>query len=239
MKYLALAPLFFFLAVSCAVGQDHDFCLWNSWSLEGSLGKKWEISWDEEFRLKDNALAPDLHYSSVGITFKINKMWKAGLKYRFSQKFRTGGVPGLRNRLILDVSFRKKTGIFQLGWRSRFFMDIARARSSESGNLPAWMWANKLEIKYPVRDFTPFAGGELYFSFYDPDNPDGDFRISRFRAFAGLEYRISKGNTLGTYYMFQRNLFDSNPSWQHILGIQYTLGFEMLRSGKKSNKSQK
>jgi hypothetical protein len=201
-----------------------DAGMWNTISIEKEITKKFSLILDEEIRLRDNFSQLNLLYTNFGASYKIIKGLKVALIYRLIEKYEgTNYTFSFRNRLMLDISYRYKIQDFSISYRSRLQYEVRNYYSSDKGKLPEKFWRNKFEVKYDINKFTPYVGVELRYQMNDPRNQLADGGWHRARYFIGVDYDINKRNSVGIYYLIQREYYVVDPMDLYILGLQYSL----------------
>ncbi|MBI5540390.1 MAG: DUF2490 domain-containing protein [Bacteroidia bacterium] len=220
---LLLIIFFIVFPVLSIFAQENDAGMWNTFSIEKELTKKLSLCVDEELRLKENYTQLNLLYTNLGITYKVIKGFKAGFTYRFIEKYLDQGWFSYRNRLMLDLSYKYKIKSFSISYRSRLQSEVRNYFTSEKGKVAEWFWRNKFEAKYTINNYIPYVGTELRYQIKDQRNPTSDLEWHRIRLFAGLDYKINSNNTIGVYYLIQKEDGIINPQTLYILGLQYVL----------------
>jgi len=208
---------------SSAFSQSPNVGLWNTFSIEKELSKKFSVGLDEEIRLQDDYSRLNLLYTNVGVSYKPLKRLKIGLTYRLIEKLQDDKF-NFRHRLMLDLSYKYKIRWLTFYYRSRLQSEIKDFNSTGQEKKPEWFWRNKFEIKYLFKNkYSPNCGVEFRYQIKNPKHPEYDNGWRRARLFGGLDYYINKNNVIGLYYLVQReyNLLDKNNL--NILGIQYSL----------------
>jgi hypothetical protein len=203
--------------------QQQDAGIWNTFSIEKRLNKKFSIEINQELRLKENFTRLNLVYTNLGINYRYSRALKFSLIYRLIEKYTDDDYFSFRHRLMLDIGCRHKISKFTLAYRSRFQTEVRNFHTSEKGKIPEWYWRNKFELKYNLKQFDPYVGTELRYQITDPRNPESDLGWHRIRLFAGIDYSINKRNTFGFYYLMQREWLVTNPSMLYIFGLEYSI----------------
>ncbi len=208
-----------------ALSQHHsDAGMWNTFSLEKQLTKKFSVELDEEIRLKSNFSQLNLLYTNLYLNYKPFKGAKIGLGYRSIQKYTELETFSYKHRLMLDLTYKYKFSNVILSYRSRFQSEVENFYSSKRGKLPEWFWRNKFELKYDLgKKYMPYVGTELRYQIRDPRSPDWDKGWHRIRTYFGIDYTIDNKNAVGIYYLIQREFAISDPEYIYILGLQYSL----------------
>lgn len=227
---LALCTLVLALvAAAPARAQHSDLGNWNTFSFSKGFLDKFSADFDLELRMRDNLSRLNLIYTNWGISYKPVKFFKLSLVYRWIDKYRSEGLFGTRHRFFTDLAFRAKPGRFTLVYRARFQWEYRDARSygDEFGKQPESYWRNKFDIKYKLNDhWTPYVGTELRFQMHNPRFTYTDKLWDRQRIYAGADYEINHNNSVGAYYLIQREFNVVDPESLYIIGLQYSLSID-------------
>ena len=210
---------------NCHAQTQPDAGMWNTFSLEKEITKKFSVGVDEELRLRDNLGQLNLLYTNLGVNYKPIKGIKLAFTYRLIEKYIGENIPfSFRDRLMLDASYKYKIDNWAFSYRARFQAEVRDYYSSRKGKIPEWYWRNKFEIKYDLtKKYEPYIGTEIRYQIKDPRNPISNEGWHRIRAFAGVDYNINKNNSFGIYYLIQTEFGVVNPQNLYILGLQYSL----------------
>ena len=235
IKYSAFT--FFLLLIlgsRFSIAQQSDAGLWSKFTLEKELRGKWSLFVEQEIRCKENYSQLDRLYTEIGGSYKPVKGLKISLAYRFlaKQDLQKYYWNDLRfgHRAILDISYKYRVSSLTFLYKTRFESELKYVYSSDKGGVPAWNWKNKFEIKYRIMRLEPYIGTELRCQFRDPRHPESDWSCNRIWIYAGVNVSIIKNQTLGIYYLVQKEWNLVAPVDRYILGIEYSI---LLPSGKK------
>ena len=218
---ILLLLLIFFLPVYSQ--RQPDLGMWNTFSIEKVLTKRYSVAIDEEVRLRENITRLNLMYTNFSFIVKPAKGLKVGLTYRSIQKYTELNYFSFRHRLMLDISYKYKLNDFVFTYRSRFQTEVKNYYTSELGQIPEWFWRNKFDIKYKFGNFVPYIGIEYRYQLNDPRNPCFNYGWHRYRTYFGLDYDINNSNSVGVYYLIQREFDVIDPEIIYILGVQYSI----------------
>ena len=230
-KPLSLITMLAALAISPAL-RAQDWCQWTTLSVEKEFSKKFSMELDEEMRLESDMARLNLFYTQLGADYKITKRFKAGLSYRFTQKYTNKEEFNYRHRLIFDLSYQYKIHKLSLALRSRLQTETRDLLTADGLN-PDWMWRPKLEAKYSIKKFAPFAGIEWQFQLKDPRAPEADQQWNRYRLYAGCDYKINKRHKIGAYIQLQREFEVYDPAELNIVGLQYAFSLPFTQEEKE------
>lgn len=220
--------LFAALAFSGLIAaQTQDLGMWNTISINKELGKNLTIGIDQELRLRDNLSTINLVYTNFGASYKVTDFFKVGLTYRFIDKHKDDFTWGVRHRAYIDLTFKIKPGDFSVSYRARFQSEWRGAGYADNyGNIPEVFMRNQVKIGYKFTDnIEAYIGDEIRWQIQNPRIPYHN-SIDRSRAFVGVNYEINKHNTVGTYFLYQKEFNVNDPETLYIIGLEYTLNLE-------------
>jgi hypothetical protein len=224
-----LSVIFLFSTSSFFVNaQDsytEDFGIWGTISLEKKLSDKFYAELDEELRTFDNASRIDQFFTNAGIQYRLNKNFRFGLTYRFINKSRDDMSYSKRHRILVDASYRKKVYNFTFIYRLRNQWQVQDYFSSDDGKYPETIMRHKVDVKYQVKNFTPYIAAEFFLQLNDPRFHEADNSFTRQRFYSGMDYELNKRETLGAFFMIQRDLNVENLQREYVLGFEYSHSF--------------
>ncbi len=216
-KYLLLFILILFSSSffaqemgSSPIGQK-DFQLWLDAGFKYKVNKKFDLLFEAAYR-RENNLA-DINENYIEVQAQTDP-----LKFLvFSGGYRLSGWydQALVNRLFAYAKFEFEADRFRFQYRIRYDYNF----NGEIKELPA-NFRNKIKVKYRTRKFPldPYLAYELYYRTNYQDR-----RFSQQRIDAGLDYSISKKQSISAYYRYQQQLNAVAPAQNFILGISYSI----------------
>jgi hypothetical protein len=218
--------ILFLFAATCTLSlgaQINDFGMWNTFSINKEITKKFSVGLDQEFRLRDNLGTVNLIYTNIGASYKVTDFFKVSLVYRFIDKHKEDLTWGLRHRVYTDLTFKVKPGNFSIAYRARFQAEWrGTGYAPEFGNVPEVFWRNQVKAGYKAGDFEPYTGVEVRWQLRNPRIPYHE-DIDRARFFAGVNYEINKRNVVGTYFLLQKEVNVIDRQTLYIWGLEYTI----------------
>jgi hypothetical protein len=220
-KAILSALLLSLMIVQFSVAQEQDAGLWLTASIEKKISKDFKATLSQEFRFKENYSQLGTYFTDIGLQYKISKSLNASFNYRFIEKLQKDLTYDTRSRFYLDVAYRYKADKWNFILRTRFQDQIESFSTDEDYSQPQFYWRNKLTIKYSLKDFTPYATAEV---FYPLNNPKGNI-IDEFRLSAGSDYEINKKNSVGGYFLIDKEINVKNPVTSFIIGLEYGFAF--------------
>lgn len=217
-----LVLLFLLICTSTISFSQDDFGIWYSVAAEKKLVKNLGLDLDANVRTFNNASKIEEAFFDIGLSYKLNKYLSAGVSYRFTEFKENDDLFHPRHKWFADIRGKLPLGDFDLSARFRFqqryktyFEDANDRESKEVGRV-------KLKMSYNIPSFpvNPYISTELFFPMFRPS----ERTIEKNRFMAGIEYKISKKNSLELEYMFQRDYFP-HISDINVVSVCYNLKF--------------
>jgi predicted porin len=188
------------------LAQEQDFQLWTKVGLSHSLNKTVKLSFDQGYRLRENAALSDALFSNLSIRYKINKPWSAAVGYRYINDFDYAMQIEVKHRLFADLNYRKKHKRWEFKNRLRYQLQ------SEVSTL-----RDKVSATYNVRKtpLEPFTAFEVFYR---------EQSLNKWRYTLGASYPLSKDINLSLYYRLQQSINSTSPQL-YILGVGFDYDF--------------
>jgi len=196
---------------------DEDFQFWSTNSASLDINKDWKATFQEEFRLADNAGQLYWHHSDLGFVYKGLADWiDVGANYR--QVFKKDSKNHWRreNRPHLNATLKVRLFALDLSDRSRFEY---RDRENKKD---VWRYRNKVIVTLPVEltelKLQPYFADEVFTNF-------GEQYLHENRFYSGASLKLSEDIKGGVYYL--RRSVKSGGDWKdaNVLGIQLKFYF--------------
>ncbi len=231
-----------------AFAQD-DFGIWTTIEAEKKMGRNISIGANGEFRTRNDAKTADRWAFGVDVSYKPVKFIKVGIAYTFINDNRKEDIDYKKNgdynhwrpsywtakhRISFDVAGEVKAGRFTFGLRERWQYTYRPEKTVQRYDFDNEAWEDKtyssnnkhvlrsrLQIEYdiPKSKFNPYTSVELY----------NNWAVQKVRYTLGVDWKITKKHTVGTYYRYQTINTDNGDDTanlnSHILGINYKLKF--------------
>ncbi len=224
--FLFLISLLFFFDKSYSKGVSYsDAGMWNTFSIEKKLNKKFSLSLEEEIRFKENFSQLNLFYTNLGINYKINKKFKFSIIYRNTQKVNFERGWDIKHRIMFDLTYKQKIkNNFYLQLRERIQLENKNIYSSEDGKDIESFSRTKIELGYNIKwNLKAYLSEEMRFQLFDPRNTESNYSLHRFRQAVGFDYKIDFRNTIGIYYLVQLERAVYRPNNLYIVGLEYSI----------------
>ncbi|PIP53722.1 MAG: hypothetical protein COX07_09185 [Bacteroidetes bacterium CG23_combo_of_CG06-09_8_20_14_all_32_9] len=202
--------------------QVNDAGCWMSVSGEKKINPVFSASLSEEIRLNENISEAGTIFSDVEFSYKLNKLIKISVNYRFTNKRRPDNSYDSRNRFYVDVNIKKKFSPVTILFRSRIQTQYTDYNSSPEGQVPKNYFREKLTLKYDNnKKIIPYFSYEFYYSL----NNVNSNTIDNTRKYFGFEYAINRKHSFNFFYLIQSRLNVSNPQRDFVTGVGYKFNF--------------
>ena len=199
-----------------------DLEMWNNFAISKKIGDRWKVSLEEELRFTKDISRFDMFFTDLGLDYKINKHFSAGVNYRFYQNKDNDGIFKSQHRLSAGVSYKQKIKRFTLGYRLQFQNKDEEFLSVNSGNNVANL-RNKISVDYNIKNFKlePYFQAELFRKY----EKDVDPVFNKVRWTLGASYPITKKSDIDLFYRIDNELNITYPKNTYILGLGYKISF--------------
>jgi len=211
--------LLLLLSCSNSFGQQDDFQLWNDLKIKTDLGKRWDLSFEQNIRFAQNAGRFSKTYSNLSAGYSYKDFLKLEGSYRFVIRDKTERLR-YGHTFVMDVTLRHRIERLRLSLRNRFQLRYMDMLSTETGWVPDKFYRARVEGVFKTRKFPvdPFASVEGFIFL-----PKGEkAALDAIRAALGAEYEINKKHTAGLYWMNEWGMGAASGEDLYILGILYT-----------------
>ena len=195
-------------------GQSNPLNLWTGIGLEKGLGKKWEISLNQEWRLTERE-DPNEFLLEGAVSFEPVKYLELGARYRFACHMDQENGHEFTHQMAFDVRGKYKYDRFKFQLRTR----LTNYSDLEIGEYlvnPYLRYRFKMEYDIKGVSLFPMCSMELFHQLDDRE-------INKLRYSLGLEYRINKSNRLELKYHLQDYL--KKDYYRNIISLQYKFLF--------------
>ena len=207
-----------YISVPCLALDDGDFQSWSSVGASFDINKDWKCTFDEEFRIGDDAGELYYHHSDLGFVYKSFSDW-IDLGFNYRQVFARDDSESewtQENRPHLNITLKGKLFDLDVSNRGRFEY---RDREDKKD---LWRYRNKFTVKLPFEltelKLQPYLADEVFFDL------DGDgFKTNRL--YSGFSFKLSEKIKCGVYYLWQSS--ESGDDWKdtNVLGAQLRFSF--------------
>lgn len=219
--------LFFVLGIPIqkAIAQQNDFQCWPSVQLNLEVIKNLKFHIEEEARFSENVSQIDRQINDLGVSYRLNKYFKAAVYYRLEAKWKNPDEHAWRNGVFGDISFRVEPGRFLLGYRLRLQSSRVELNNGETQWFDGVRNRHKFSIEYDIKGMpiAPFAEGELFAKLGGNDGSS----LTDYRIWTGLHYTLNKKHEFALKFGIDKELHVKNPLTAYIIAAGYTLNLKL------------
>ena len=202
----------------CFAFDDGDFQWWTSAGASFEINKDWKCTFEEEFRLGDDAGELYYHHSDLGFVYGGFADW-IDLGFNYRQVFARADSAGewkQENRPHLNVTLKGQLFDLSVSNRSRFeFRD-------REDNEDHWRYRNKFTVKVPLEltelKLKPYVADEVFI-------PLNDDNISINRVYAGVSFEVLENMTGEVFYLWQSSRAPGDWNDTNVLGTRLKFRF--------------
>lgn len=232
----------------------NDFRMRFGFDVEKKLGRKFELSLNEELRMEDNMSKVDRLNTKLSLGYKATSFLKISAGYtliaQYSKKNKEDDYGNefvergwnIRHRFSVDFTGSVKFGRWKLSLRERILATMRSDSVDVREKLEtAWELRHRLQAQYsfPHKPWKPYAYVELR-NTLNVQEIVGENYLCRVRVAAGAEYLINSRSSFDFYYMFDYSKdydigftknkgllkeFTTEKGYCHVLGVQYNYKF--------------
>ncbi len=216
--FIAASVFAVFPSGACFAYDDGDFQWWTAASASFDINKDWKCTFEEEFRLGDDAGELYYHHSDLGFVYGSLADWiDLGFNYRLVfARADSESEWKQENRPHLNVTLKGK--LFGLGVSNRARFEY-RDREDQEDH---WRYRNKFTIKVPVEltalKLKPYVADEVFV-------PLNDDNISINRVYAGVSFDVLENMTGEVFYLWQASRAPGDWNDTNVLGTRLKFSF--------------
>lgn len=212
------------------VAQVHNAESWIGTAVKLPLNKRFDLEIDQQVRLGSNLSRFDQYLINPELSYG-RKGFSASLAYRFSVRNEGSPFVSFRHRAQVGASYRHRFGDFRLGTKVRYQQVFFPIRNSE--RIPyedgRRTFRHKFDLKYEgEKEAQPFIALE-YFLPLD----QGMILVGRIRYRAGVSVDLPKRMGMNFYYTLEQVFTEAQPTYNHILGIFWSIAPKLKKKKKK------
>ena len=201
-------------AATVLQGQNNPVNLWTGIGLEKGLGKNWEVSLDQEWRLTEKK-DPNEFLLEGAVSYEPLKYLDLGARYRFALLMDQEDGREFTHQMAFDIRGKYNFGRFRFQLRTRLtnYSDLDMGVYLVN---PYLRYRFKMEYDIKGIALFPMCSMELFHQLEDRE-------INKLRYSLGLEYRINKSNRIELKYHLQDYL--KKDYYRNIISLQYDFLF--------------
>jgi len=202
--------------------QVNDAQLWLSVNLEKKITQSFSVAFSEELRLNENITEAGTIFSDLGVSYRFNKRFRAGVSGRYTLKRRLDDTYEQRFSWYAEGFYREKLKPVSMIFRLRYQSRYDEAGTSEKAAIPEDHLRTKLTLKIDLKKkFEPYIYGEAFFNIQEPASRSFD----QLRLCAGIEYTFSRRHMVDLHYLISREYQVKNPETDYVIGASYYFTF--------------
>lgn len=215
-------------------------------SLNKKIAKGLHVVAEGEVRLSDNLSSLGRYQAGVGITYKINPIFKVGAGYQLIEKLNSSSEWKPRHRFYADARATLSAGDWSFSLKERLQLTHRNVNNVFQNNPNSLALKSRFKVSYKgFSSVTPYGYLELRNVFNDPAcsatwsttslaYSDYSFKgytdafVNRLRSSLGLEWKLSKQHALDFYvlgdYCYEKNI-DTNSEGTKLKSLTFDQSF--------------
>lgn len=188
-------------------------------TVDKKLMKGLHLVADGQVRMVDNFASVGRWDAGLGISYKINRMFKVGGGYQFIYKTNTAGEWIPRHRFYVDGTASVHFGYWHIALKEKFQLTHREFKNTYENNPNNLTLKSRLKVSYKgLEHWTPYAYVEVRNVFNDPtcsatwNSASGTYSdysftgynaayVNRVRGVIGTEWKIDRNNALDFYLL--------------------------------------
>lgn len=199
--------------------RTRDAQLWSALQIRKDIAKDLRLDIEQGWRIAQNISRTDEIYTQAALEFDFARWFEMSISYRFSQeRFRENGLE-YGHRFCLDFQFEKDIKRWEFAYRQRLQTRYGALQSSPDGKIPKNYTRHRLGAGYNIKNLklTPEIETEAFvrLNLNQPRLPE------TLRLTCNLTYKVSKKNDLKLFYRIDKEINQSAPENQYIIGIEW------------------
>lgn len=209
MKKIVFISLF--LLPFVAISQNQDFRLWLGANASKTFNKKYTVIGGAQARLNQNATQVYRYLFQGKFQYKVSKMYKVGLNYRFSDWNITN-----TSRIDLDNFFRYEWNKENFQIRLRFQREFGLQTTLENRIRVRFRYQHEFSKRLLVYGKTEY--------FYSNRYNLSAFDLQRYTV--GTKFRVALGHFFDVFYRYEFQTNVEAPDQRFVTGIIYNFQFK-------------
>jgi hypothetical protein len=202
--------------------QEKDFGIWYGISAEHKLAKKLTLDLSTNIRTFENASKIEEAFIEGGVTYNLYKNLSVAGSYRLTKSLENNNSYYLRHKYFFDLKGTIPVGDFSISCRLRYQSLIKNYIQHEVDKYPSYTGRIKVKLVYHTKTFpiNPY----VYIESFCPMFSKYSGTIGKNRYSAGLEFKITRRQSLETEYIFQRD-YEPHISDINIIYANWNIKF--------------
>ncbi len=207
--------------------QSNDLVLWNGFALDYKIADPLTVSLKNQVRLNNNISQFKTAFTNLSFTYKINSPLRVTAGYRLSLTLKEN-----RHRFYGGFAYRHKVKSIRTTFQGRLRYQHT-IEGNERPRDPDRYVRPKIQAKYDVKGqpIVLFVGAETWYSFTRPE-----YEFDRYRLQMGIDYELSKRNSVSLVYNYQHEFNIADPLYSHIIALVISADITQKTEKKKKKK---
>lgn len=211
--------IFFFLVTTSVKSQYSDAVLWLSLKSNIRLNDRVSIGINPEILMNENYQEIGRFNVDLGGDYKITKQFKMGLYYRFAKSRLLDNSYENRHRWYLEGAYKFKLERISTTVRLRYQSNYDQEGTAIDFDNPQESLRTKVSLRYNTKKrWNPFLEGEIWTNLEEE-------LVDNYRIGLGIEYDISKRQSIITAYKLNKEVNQKNEITSHIIYLCYQYNF--------------
>ena len=218
-------------------------------SLNKKIVKGLHLVAEGEIRLSDNFTTLGRYQAGLGVTYKLNPIFKVGAGYQFIEKMNASSEWKPRHRVYADVSAALKAGDWRFSIKERLQLTHREVKNAYQNAPNSLALKSRFKVSYKgFKGVTPYGYAEIRNVFNDPScsatwsttsqaytnysfTGYTDVYVNRLRGALGAEWKLNKRHALDFCllgdYGYEKNI-DTNSSGTQLKSLTYDQSFKAV-----------
>lgn len=216
-RFAVTAIIVLLIGKTCFAYDEGDFQYWSSVGVSFDINKDWEVTFEEQFKLGENAGHLYQHHSDLGFVYKGFADWiDLGFNYRLVREKDSSDKWRQENRPHLNVTLKRK--LFDLDLSSRSRLEYRDKEDKKD----LWRYRNKVTLKLPLEltklKLKPYLADEVFFNL----DEEG---YNKNRVYAGASFKLTKNIKGEIFYLWQSSRYDGGRKDINVIGTKLKFAF--------------
>lgn len=216
-----------FIIIGANVGYSQDLGAWTSIGLEYKPTKKLSLTLEEEIRLKDNISTVDEYFTEIGAEYELLKHFSMGVGARYIKQNDTEGkIQGYEEhfRFQVDAAYKHKVNEFSMKYRLRYQNKNELGIGTSEGDEAKQNIRFKTSIDYNIKGWK--LDPEMSFELFNQFGENEKSELNKYRLSVGTSYDMKDYGKINLYYQYEKELNETDPVSQHVIGLKYKYTFK-------------
>lgn len=216
--------------VSAQVSKDAG--LWAGYTFNLKYKKKWEFAVNPEIRFNNNLSQLSRVMADIGLEYKPNKTFFAGISYRTSTRVEDDWQD-TRERIQFGLGVKHEWRLFTFSFQPRYQASLQQVSSDGDADFETTL-RNKLTIKYDINKKLNVSNS---FELFNNSTPGMELRLENWRWKGDIGYDINKRNSMSVGYMIQKAIYKSPQEMDFVFLVSYKTELNLSKKAKKEGEN--